>query len=59
MRKMLFEHLNRESEPMSRIELWLGVITVWLVISAFLVGHFSAEMGAAQKNSVVPVSDRA
>jgi hypothetical protein len=56
---MLFEHLSCESEPMSRIELWLGVITVWLVISAFLVGHFSAEMGAAQKNSVVPVSDRA
>lgn len=44
---------------MSRTELWLGVITVYLVITAFVMGHFSAEMGAAQKNEVVPVSDRA
>ena len=40
MRKMLVEQLSRPSEPMRRLELWLGVITVYLVLSAFLMGHF-------------------
>jgi hypothetical protein len=62
MRKTLLEKVeqyNRGSEPMSRVELWLGVITVYLVISAFVMGHVAAEMGAAQKNEVVAVSNRA
>jgi hypothetical protein len=39
--------------------MWLGVITVYLVLSAFLMGHFSDYAGAAEKQPVVPVSDRA
>jgi hypothetical protein len=59
MRKMLVEQLSRPSEPIARLELWLGVLTVYLVLSAFLMGHFSTETGAAEKNSVTAVSDRA
>jgi hypothetical protein len=59
MRKMLLEQLSRPSEPITRLELWLGVITVYLVLSAFLMGHLSTEMGAAEKSSVTAVSDRA
>ena len=44
---------------MSRVELWLGVITVYLVLSAFLMGHLSNHAGAAEKQPVVPVSNRA
>ena len=43
---------------MSCVELWLGVITVYLVLSAFLMGHIVDHAGAADKQLVVPVSDR-
>jgi hypothetical protein len=43
---------------MSRVELWLGVITVYLVLSAFLMGHITDHAGAADKQPVVPLSDR-
>ena len=49
---------NYQSEPMSRVELWLGVITVYLVLSAFLMGHIADHAGAADKQPVVPLSDR-
>ena len=39
--------------------MWLGVITVYLVLSAFLMGHLSDHTGAADTQPVVPVSDRA
>ena len=50
---------NYQSEPLSRVEMWLGVITVYLVLSAFLMGHLSNHYGAAEKQPVVPVSNRA
>jgi hypothetical protein len=50
---------NYQSEPLSRVEMWLGVISVYLVLSAFLMGHFSAHTGAELKETVVPVSNRA
>jgi hypothetical protein len=71
MRKTLVERFRSElrllasqartyrSEPLSRVEMWLGVITVYLVLSAFLMGQFSEYTGAAQEQTVVPVSNRA
>ena len=49
---------NYQSEPMSRVEMWLGVITVYLVLSAILMGHIADHAGAADKQPVVPISDR-
>ena len=43
---------------MNRVELWLGVITVYLVLSALLMGHIADHAGAADKQPVVPLSDR-
>ena len=48
-----------QSEPLTRVEMWLGVITLYLVLSACLMGHFSGEAGAAETQPVVPVSNRA
>ena len=71
MRKTLVEKFRSEfrvlacqartyrSEPLSRVELWLGVITVYLVLSALLMGQFSARTGASLKDTVVPISNRA
>ena len=58
-RALVWQARNYQSEPLSRVEMWLGVITVYLVLSAFLMGHFSAQAGAAMKQPVVPVSNRA
>jgi hypothetical protein len=49
---------NYQSEPLSRVEMWLGVITIYLVLSAFLMDHLSDRSGAAEKQPVVPISDR-
>jgi hypothetical protein len=57
-RSLAWRASNHQSEPMSRIEMWLGVITVYLVLSAFLMGHIADHAGAADKQPVVPVSDR-
>ena len=46
MRKALLHALASPSEPLSATEQWLGLITLYLVLSAFLVGHFSANTGA-------------
>jgi hypothetical protein len=43
---------------MSRVEMWLGVITLYLVLSAILMGHIAEHAGAADKQPVVPLSDR-
>ena len=59
MRKAFVHALTRESEPLSRLEMWLGIITLYLVISAFLMGHFAAHMGAADRSTVVPATNRA
>jgi hypothetical protein len=59
LRSLVWKARNYQSEPLSRVEMWLGVITVYLVLSAFLMGHFSAQTGAAMKQTVVPVSNRA
>lgn len=59
MRKTLVDTLTCESEPVSRIELWLGIITLYLVISAFVMGHFSAQTGTADRSTVVPATNRA
>jgi hypothetical protein len=58
-RALVWQARNYQSEPLSRVEMWLGVITVYLVLSAFLMGHFSTQTGAALKQTVVPVSNRA
>ena len=44
---------------MSRLELWLGVITMYLVLSAFLMGQFASHRGAAEKAPVIPATGRA
>ncbi|HEY5617759.1 MAG TPA: hypothetical protein VIK60_07425 [Vicinamibacterales bacterium] len=59
MRKALAKALTYESEPLSRVELWLGIITVYLVLSAFFMGRFSAHIGAADEHTVAPVTNRA
>jgi hypothetical protein len=59
LRSLRWQAINYDSEPLSRVEMWLGVITVYLVLSAFLMGHLSDQRGAAEKQPVVPVSDRA
>jgi hypothetical protein len=59
LRLLASKATSYQSEPLSRLEMWLGVITVYLVLSAFLMGHFAALTGTAQKQTVVPVSNRA
>lgn len=59
LRLLASKATSYQSEPLSRLEMWLGVITVYLVLSAFLMGHFTARTGTAQKQTVVPVSNRA
>ena len=60
MRKMLVDAMRRHhSEPMSRLEMCLGIITVYLVLGAYFVGHLSSQMGTAEKTPVVPVTNRA
>jgi hypothetical protein len=59
LRSLASNAASYQSEPLSRLEMWLGVITVYLVLSAFLMGQFSDHTGAAQKQSAVPVSNRA
>ncbi|MGH9257936.1 MAG: hypothetical protein ACRD3C_25530 [Vicinamibacterales bacterium] len=59
MRKALRDALAHKSEPLTRLELWLGVITLYLVVSAFLLGRFASHIGAAETAPVVPVSNRA
>ena len=59
MKKALLDKLTRESEPLSRLELWLGVITMYLVLSAFLMGQFASHTGAAEKAPVIPLTNRA
>ena len=58
LRAVAWQASNYQSEPLSRVEMWLGVISVYLVLSAFLMGHFSAHTGAELKETVVPVSNR-
>lgn len=59
MRKMLVDALrSHHSEPMSRAELWLGIITVYLVLGAYFMGHLTTQTGTAEK-TVVPVTNRA
>ena len=71
MRRQLVERFRSElrllacqartyrSEPLSRVEMWIGLITLYLVLGAFLMGQFSADTGAALKETVVvPVSNR-
>jgi hypothetical protein len=58
-RSLAWQARNYQSEPLSRVEMWLGVITVYLVLSAFLMGHLSNHAGAAEKQPVAPVSNRA
>ncbi len=57
-RSLAWQASNYQSEPMSRVEMWFGVIAVYLVLSAFLMGHIADRAGAADKHPVVPVSDR-
>jgi hypothetical protein len=59
LRSLRRQARNYESEPLSRVEMWLGVITVYLVLSAFLMGHLADHTGAAEKQPLVPVTDRA
>jgi hypothetical protein len=59
MRKTLVETLTGESEPLSRIEMWLGIITLYLVICAFVMGHLSGHTGTADRSTVVPATNRA
>jgi hypothetical protein len=59
LRSLAWQASNYRSEPLSRVEMWLGVITVYLVLSAFLMDHLSDHTGAAEKQPVVPVTDRA
>jgi hypothetical protein len=60
MRKMLVDVLRRHhSEPVSRVEMWLGIITVYLVLGAYFMGHVSSQMGTAEKTPIVPISNRA
>lgn len=60
MRKMLVDAIRRyHSEPMSRLEMCLGIITIYLVLGAYFVGHFSSQMGTAQKTPIVPLTNRA
>jgi hypothetical protein len=59
MRKALVDALSRESEPLSRVEMWLGIITLYLVISAFVIGHVSGHIGTADRSTVVPATNRA
>ena len=57
---MLFDALRRyQSEPMSRTEMWLGIITLYLVLGAYFMGHFSSQMGTAERTPVVPLTNRA
>ena len=59
MRNMLFDALRRyESEPMSRTEMWLGIITLYLVLGAYFMGHLSSHTGTAEKTPVA-VTNRA
>jgi hypothetical protein len=59
MRKMLVDVLRRHhSEPMSRTEMWLGIITVYLVLGAYFMGHVTSQTGTAEK-TVAPVTNRA
>ena len=46
MRKALFDALACPGEPLSRTEQWLGLITLYLVLSAILVGQLSTNSGA-------------
>jgi hypothetical protein len=56
---MLFDALRRyESEPMSRTEMWLGIITLYLVLGAYFMGHLSSHTGTAEKTPVA-VTNRA
>lgn len=49
MRKALFQSLASPSEPLSRTEQWLGLVTLYLVLSAILMGQFTANSGAADR----------
>jgi hypothetical protein len=57
-RSLAWQASTYQSEPMSRVEMWLGVITLYLVLSAILMGHIAEHAGAADKQPVVPLSDR-
>jgi hypothetical protein len=59
MRKALVHALTHESEPLSRVEMWLGIITLYLVICAFVMGHFTRQMGTADRSTVIPATNRA
>ena len=49
MRKALFDAFGSPGEPLSRTEQWLGLITLYLVLSAILVGQFTTNRGAADQ----------
>lgn len=59
MRHTLRDWLAAESEPLTRLELWLGVITMYLVLSAFTMGYLARQFGTAEKTAIVPITNRA
>lgn len=45
VRKALVDALATPCQPLSRVEQWLGLITLYLVLSAMLAGEFAAHQG--------------
>ena len=58
MRSALRDWLATESKPLSRLELWLGIITMYLVLSAYVIGQFAHYTGA-DSAPVIPATNRA
>jgi hypothetical protein len=59
MRQALRDWLSTGSEPLTRVELWLGLVTLYLVLGAYAMGYLTSQFGTAEKTAIAPISNRA
>jgi hypothetical protein len=58
-RSALFDWLATPAKPLSRLELWLGIITMYLVVTAYFLGLFARYAGTAEGTPIIPITNRA
>lgn len=48
-----------EGEPLSRTELWIAAVAIYLILGSFLFGHFGGWTSTAEQERIIPLSHRA
>jgi hypothetical protein len=48
-----------ESEPLSRTELWIAAVAIYLILGTFLFGHFGGWTSTAEQERIIPLTHRA